>query len=215
MKNLLYKEFKLVLHPGFYLVILTAALLIIPSWIYFVAMSYIYFIAISNLFGLSKTNNDTAFSIMMPVKKTDVVKARIISICFLELLNVVAAIPFAIINFMLYKGNNALMDPNLAFFGLVLIMYGIFNFMFFPSFYKTGYKLAWPLIKAMIIAVLFSAVVELLVFNIPFLHEALDSINPDMLIWKFLTLLAGIIIFVISNIFAFKLSAKRFERLEF
>jgi len=215
LKNLLYKEFKLVLYPPFYLVLLLTMLILIPSWVYFIAMSYIFFIVISNIFTLSKTNNDITFSMMMPVKKTDIVKARLFSVSFIELLNIAAAVPCAIINNILYKNNNALMNPNIAFFGFVFIMYGIFNLILFPTYYKTGYKLLWPLVGAMAGALGFAEGAEFFVLTVPVLKEALNSDNPDMLIWKLIALIGGILIFVLFNIIAFKLSVKRFNRLDF
>ncbi len=138
MKNLLYKEFRLAINPLFYLVPLFGALLLIPSWVYFVALSYVFYITISNIFATCKSQNDIGFSVMLPVRKRDIVKARVISIGVIELIHFLVAVIFGIINFKMYKGQNQLMDPNAAFFGFVLMMYGLFNLIFFPMYYKTG-----------------------------------------------------------------------------
>ena len=61
MKNLLYKEFHLLIHPLFYLVLLFGALLLIPEWVYFVAVMYFFFIALPNIFSIGKAQNDIGF----------------------------------------------------------------------------------------------------------------------------------------------------------
>ncbi len=212
MKELLYKEFKLAVNPAFYILLLLPVLILIPSWIYFIAMSYLFFIVIPNVFLMANSNNDTFFSVLMPVKKSDLVKSKLMSVIILEILNIAIAVPFAIINFILYK-NNFFMDPNIAFFGFVLIMYAIFNLTFIPGYYKTGYKIAFPIIKAIIFAVLFAFLIETTRFVFPDMRTLFDTRNGSI-IWQLLILVAGIIIFVLSNIAAFKISAKRFEKLD-
>ncbi len=214
MKNLLYKEFKLSIHPAFYIVVLTAALILIPSWLYFIAMSYIFFISISNIFSLAKSNNDIGFSLMMPVRRKDIVKARIISIISLELLQIAVSVIFAVINQKIYINGNFFMEPNIAFFGFVFIMYAIFNAIFFPMFYKTGYKIGRPVVIAIAAAFIFAAFTESLVLLVPIINKALDSPSSDMLVWKLLVLTGGIVIFHISTKLTYKISAKRFEKVD-
>ena len=80
MKNLIYKELKLSINPLFYLVTLLGSLILIPNWVYFIAISYLLYIAVPNIFTTNKAQNDIAFSTLLPVRKRDVVGARIISI---------------------------------------------------------------------------------------------------------------------------------------
>ena len=72
------QEFKLVIHPLYHLIPLFGALLLIPNWVYFVALMYFLFIAIPNIFVNAKAQNDTGFSVLLPVRKSDVVKAVIV-----------------------------------------------------------------------------------------------------------------------------------------
>ncbi|MDO9120569.1 MAG: ABC-2 transporter permease, partial [Anaerolineaceae bacterium] len=91
MNNLLNKELRLVIHPLYYLTALFGALILIPNWVYFVALMYVLFIAFPNIFMNAKAQNDTGFSVLMPVRKRDVVKARVISMSILEILQVLVA----------------------------------------------------------------------------------------------------------------------------
>lgn len=212
MNNLLYKEFKLNINPLFYLTTLLGALILIPNWLFFIALMYIFFITITNVMSVSKSQNDIGYCSMLPIRRRDIVKARIMSMHIIELMQIAVAIVFAIINKKLYA-SNFFMEPNAAFFGLGLVMYGIFNVIFFPMFYKTGHKIGLPAIISISAAVVFAIVVETSVLLIPQLNYALDNPAPETLIWKLVTLAAGIIFFVITGIISYKLSAKRFEKL--
>jgi len=117
MFNLLYKEFKLAVHPFYYILpVITGALMLIPQWIFFLVPLYFCFITVSNLFAVYKSNNDLSFSIMLPVSKKDIVKARMTSIMILQLLQISMAVLFAILNHVLYKSDNFGFDTNAALF---------------------------------------------------------------------------------------------------
>lgn len=213
MSSLLYKEFKLNISPLFYLATLLGALLLIPGWLYFIALMYVFFITITNIMSASKTQNDIGYCSMLPIRRRDIVKARIMSIHIIELLHIAVAVIFALINRRIYSFNSIFMEPNAAFFGLGFVMYGIFNIIFFPMFYKTGHKIGLPAIIAIAAAVVFATAVEMGVMLLPKLNYALDNPAPETLIWKLVTLAAGIIFFVVTGIISYKLSAKRFEKL--
>lgn len=210
MKNLLYKEFRLAIHPLFYLLLLCGALLLLPQWLFFLALMYFFFILVPNIFTMGKAQNDIEFSVMLPVRKRDVVKARIASIVILEFMQIVAAAVFAVIHMSIYSAKNFLMDPNFAFFGFALVMYAVFNVIFFPMFYRTAYKIGTPIIAAVTAAVFFAAGVELAVLCVPAL-KALDGTgNIAAQLW---VLAGGTGLFALLNIVAYRASARRFERI--
>lgn len=214
MKDLLYKEFKMAIHPGFYLIFLTALLLLIPNWIFTIAMSYLLWVVVPNIFTAIAANNDTFFSVLMPIKKRDVVKSKILTVIALELLNIIIAIPFAVANRMMYRGDLGMLEPNPAFFGFVLIMYAIFNIIFIPGFYKTGYKMAFPILMAIIGALLFAMFIQFMPFISPQFNTLFNLRTTDSLIWQIGMLIVGIIIFILMNSMTIKLSVKRFEKLD-
>lgn len=212
MKNLLYKEFRLAIHPLFYpLLLLCGALLMIPQWVFFLALMYFFFITVPNVFSIGKAQNDIEFSVILPVCKRDVVKARVLSIVLLGLLQILIAVVFAVLNGTIYHTENFLLDLNFAFFGFALIMYALFNVVFFPMFYKTAYKIGIPVLAGIITVVLFAAGVEFAVLYIPALRvlDGMDHIGAQL--W---VLAAGIALFAVLNIVAYRVSAKRFERVD-
>ena len=139
MKNLLYKEFRLAIHPSVYIFFALAALLLVPSYPYYVSFFYLT-LGIFLTFKTNRAENDIFYSALLPVRKGDVVRARVLTVALLELANILIAIPFAVISAKINPagGNNAGIEPNAAFFGLSFLMYGGFNLIFFPVFYKTG-----------------------------------------------------------------------------
>ncbi len=214
MKNLLYKELRLAVHPAFYLILLAGVLLLIPHWPYLIAMMYLFFIVVPNLFQLSKASNDIGFTVMLPVRKRDIVKARLCTIMLLECLQVVTAVPFALLNSRLYPAGNDMIDANIAFFALTLMMYGLFNGVYFPMFYKTGYKVGAPILAATCVAVLFAAVAETLVQVLPGAAYVLDGISAEALVRQIPVLALGIAIFALLNWLGYRGAAKRFENVD-
>lgn len=208
MKNLLYKEFHLVIHPMFYLVLLFGALLLIPEWIYFLAPMYFFFIVFPNIFTTSRAQNDIGFSTMMPVRRSDIVKARLLSIVIFETAMILATAIFAVINLAIYPKGNSLLDTNATYIGCVFVMFGIFNIIFFPMFYKTAYKIGIPVILANIAAFIFATAIEVLNATMPWFH-VLDG--RGHLEAQLCVLAGGIIIFALLNFAALRMSTKRFE----
>ncbi len=214
MINLLHKEFRLVIHPLYHLVPLFAALILIPYWVYFVALMYFLFIAIPNIFTNAKAQNDTGFSVLLPVKKSDVVKARVLSMAVLEIIQVAVAAIFVAINLLFVSNNNFLIDANLAYLGCALMMYGIFNLLFFPLFYKTADKIGVPILISLTVAFLFTAVLEVASLLVAPVNRVLDGINAAALVRQIPVLLAGGILFVLLTWLAYRRSAARFEKVD-
>ena len=214
MKNLIYKELRLSINPLFYLVTLLASLILIPNWVYFIAISYLLYIAVPNIFTTNKAQNDITFSVLLPVRKRDVVGARIFSIALLEVLQMAVAGLFCWLNHILYHNENFLLNPNAAYIGFGFMMFGVFNLVFFPMFYKTANKVGIPSLIAIAAATLFAAVVELVAALVPWAKSAFDTPNPATLGWKIGTLITGIIVFVVLTFFAYRASSKRFESID-
>lgn len=213
MINLLYKEFRLSIHPFYYILpVFTGALMLIPQWIFFLVPLYFCFISAANLFSTYKSNNDLNFSAMLPVPRRDVVKARIVSVLILELMHTVWAAAFALLNRTIYQTGNFSLDLNPAFFGLIFIMFSLFNLILFPLFYRTGYKFGLPVILATAAAILFAAAAELLaVFNEPFRRLVEDTGRSG---FQLASLTAGMLLFAVAAAAAIRLSINRFEKVD-
>jgi len=212
MNNMLHKELKLSIHRFFFLMpVLTGALILIPNWPYFIAFMYFFFISVPNIYSTYNAQNDMGFSIMMAGAKKEIVKGKILSFCFLELLHIGIGAIFTIARNMLYGVENFLMDPNFAFFGMVFIMFALFNLVFFPLYFKTAFNYGLPTILANIVVIAFVAVLEILTLLNGSMRKFFEWSSPLVGV---AVLLAGIGLFVLSNLLTYRISSRRFDKID-
>ena len=208
MLKLLSKELKLTINPFFYILpVIMGLLMLIPNWLYMLVFLYFCFITAPNVLSGCKAQNDLGFSILLPVRKDDIVLARILSFSLVELIHVATGAVFAAVNIGLYGRAGLFMTPDIAFFGLVFIMFGLFNLFLFPIFYKTAYKYGAATIVSNVAAVLFALAMEMLyIFN--------PSFRGLMTDYRWFVLAGGIIFFILMNYIAYKISAVSFRRVD-
>lgn len=232
MKNLLYKEFKLASHPTMFIFMSFGLMLLIPSYPYYVAFFYTmlaqFFVCIGG-----RENNDVFFTAMLPVEKKDVVKARLLMAGTVELATMLVSIPFAIIGMKInpYGFNQAGIEANPAFYGFVFIMFAVFNVIFFPGFYKTAYKAGIPFFKSTIVTAVFIVLAESLVWiprvmsgvvlnntqtllPVEKTRSLIDTTDPAVMIKQLPILAAGMLIWIAVTVLAYRLAAKRFEKVD-
>ena len=216
MKNLLYKEFRLAIHPSVYLFFLLSALLLVPSYPYYVSFFYLM-LGVFLTFKTNRAENDIFYSALLPVRKGDVVRARVLAVAILELVNLLIVVPFAILSVKINPagGNNAGIEPNVAFFGLSFLMYGGFNFIFFPVFYKTGRSEGKAFLWSGVFTLLYIAVAESLAQYIPSPVSAyLDTAEKAAQLRQLPVLLGGIVLWAVLTLLSAKRSAERFEKVD-
>ena len=210
MGKLIKKEFGLAMHPTVVVMILLSCIVIIPNYPYAIAFFYmtlaIYFTCLNG-----RENNDIVYTLMLPIAKKDVVRARFAMCIILEMIQLAVMIPLSIISATINpNGNAAGMDANPALFGLGFIMYGIFNLVFFTMYYKKVTKPGLPFIIAAILmfVVMFAEIfISLLV---PFYAEVIDTPGMANLSYKIAYLVVGILVYLILTMVAYKISVKRF-----
>ncbi len=213
MKKLIYKELKLVIAPFIYMFPALSAMLILPDYPYAVVMAYcIYGIFVT--FNVAQVNKDSEFTANLPVPRRYIVYSRYITVIYLELLQVIIAIPFAILSSLVFHkdGNIVGMDANFAFFGLTFAIYGIFNAIFLPSYFKTGYKLFVPLIKSLSAYLVIATAGELIIAFTPALKECVDGLSPEKMPIRLAILVVGIVIYILANVFSARKAVKNFEK---
>ncbi|BBI33375.1 ABC-2 transporter permease [Cohnella abietis] len=216
MYNLLLKELKLGVSPFFYVLpFLTGALMLIPGWLYFIVFLYFFSITVPNMFGGYKTQNDLIFSIMMPVTRKDIIKARVAVIVILELLHIVTAVIYGMISTLLYPNLKYLFfGPTIGFWGLCFVMVAIFNIIFISMYYKTAYKYGAPTIAAITGAMLFAGGAEWMGISNSFVFELFKGTGADNMVSQISILIAGIAIFAAFTITAYHIAIKRFKNVE-
>jgi hypothetical protein len=211
MHNLLNKELKLTISPLFYVLPLIMGLLMfIPNWLYFMVLMYYFFMSVPNILSACKAQNDLSFSVLLPVSKDDIVKARIMSFSLVEMLHITASAILAGVNMWIYGDALFFLSPNIAFFGLCFVMYGLFNLILFPIYYKTAYKYGAAVIISISVAFLFAAGAELIALFNRNINVFMRNYSTGHLI----VLVLGILFYILSKYVAYKLSIKSFRKVE-
>ncbi|MDO4581174.1 MAG: ABC-2 transporter permease [Bacillota bacterium] len=214
MTRLLKKEFALAMHPITPVMLLLAAMVVIPNYPYVVIFFYIS-MAVFFTCLLGRENNDIVYSLNLPVSKSDIVKARFGFTVIVELLQLALMIPFALLNRQLIPdGNQAGMDANIALFGLGLMIYGLFNLIFFVSYYRNVDKVGVAFIKTSVLIFIVAGLDVFSTYAIPFVRDCLDTPDPEFLSAKLLFLAAGIIVFIALTALSRRISIRSFERLD-
>ena len=227
MKALIYKELKLAMHPICYVfIVLFPFMILIPS--YPLGIGFIYVLTCYPILFLGankgQQSNDLLYSTLLPVRKKDIVMARILTVIFMQIafiLVMTALYPVArIINNAIAQSAenpNEYMIPGLGLDSYVLLVaialigYAIADIIFFPIYYKHG--------KSIVMSTLFTIlgfVVYIGIFTIglPFI-PGLDILNNLHLGIQFAILGAAILISFALHIIVYKVSAKRLEKVDF
>ena len=227
MKASIYKELKLAMHPICYVfIVLFPFMILIPS--YPLGIGFIYVLTCYPILFLGankgQQSNDLLYSTLLPVRKKDIVMARILTVIFMQ-------IAFILVMTALYPVariiNNAIaqsaekpseymipglgLDSYVLLVAIALIGYAIADIIFFPIYYKHG--------KSIVMSTLFTIlgfVVYIGIFTIglPFI-PGLDILNNLHLGIQFAILGAAILISFGLHVVVYKVSSKRLEMVDF
>ena len=104
------------------------------------------------------------------------------------------------------------LDATVAWYGFGLIIYAVFDLIFFPAFYKNGYKVGKSFILAAVPMLLLMVSMEATAY-IPALSW-LDSYQPRHLLRQFPLLVVGMIYYGVFLTLAYRISVRRFEKVD-
>lgn len=214
MKKLLIKDFRLAIHPTVFLFWLLSAMLLIPNYPYYVVMYYsslsLFFVCLSG-----RENHDIEYSLMLPVRKRDLVRARICFAVIVQAVQLVIAVPFAALRQSMPLGGNQVgMDANIAFFGLALLLLGIFNLQFFTGYYRAPEKVGRTFAVSSTLFFIAIAALETLAHILPFFRGRLDTPDPLFLPEKIIVLVVGFASYILLTVLACRISERRFDTLD-
>jgi len=212
MIKLLSKELRLAMHPTSLIFLGLSAMILIPNYPYLVTFFYtglgVFFTCLSG-----RENHDIAYSVALPVRKSDVVKARFLFVVAIELVQAAIVVPFALIRArMPLPGNLVGMDANVAFFGFAFMLLGIFNAVFFGIYYRDVRKVGKAFGAASVWVFAFITVVEAACHVVPLFRDRLDRPDPEELGLKLAALALGALAFVALTVAAYFRARRDFER---
>ena len=228
MKALLYKEFKLAMHPICYIFIAFFPLMIlIPS--YPLAIGFIYVLSCYPILFLGankgQQSNDLLFSTLLPVRKKDIVLARIITVIFMQVMFMVIMSCLYPIAYTLY-GNGILdqetgkiVDVSVGFglksyvivLAIAFIGYALADLIFFPIYYKHGKSIVMSTLLTILGFIVYLGVATIAV---PYI-VGIEACNSIPLWIQFIALAAAIGLSALIHLFVYKIGAKCLEKVDF
>ena len=192
MKALLYKQLRLVCHPMTPVFCLFGIMVIIPNYPYTVIFFYVtlgLFFSFLNM----REQKDLYYTALLPVPKRDAVKAGCLFTALVELASLVLLAPCC----LLAAG---------------FLLYALFNAVFLPSFYKSGYKVGVAFVKATIPMALLMLVMEALP-HIPGLTW-LDDMDAATQLRLLPVLIGSILIYTGCALLTFRAAARAYEKVD-
>ena len=227
MKALIYKELKLAMHPICYVFIcLFPLMILIPS--YPLGIGFIYILSCYPILFLGankgQQSNDLLYSTLLPVRKKDIVLARIFTVIFMQIafiLLLCAFYPLAILinNSIKVSSDDPtkLTIPGLGLNSFVLLLavaiigYAIADLIFFPIYYKHG--------KSIVMSTLFTILgfviyIGLFTIGLPYI-PGLEFLNNLHVGIQFAALGGAILISLGLHVIVYRVSAKRLEKVDF
>ena len=200
MSKLLKKEFLLSMHPITPLMLALSAMVMIPNYPYAVMFFYMTLAAFFTCM-LGRENHDVIYTMTLPVAKSDIVKARISFVVISELLQMLLLVPFSLLRqFLNPMKNEAGMDANIVLFAEGFLLFGIFNLLFFYSYYKNVDKVGISFVKASVVFFILVVIDAVATHAIPFVQNCLDTPDPEYLEYKLIALGAGIVLYLFMTI---------------
>ena len=214
MRDLLRHELKLVVHPTNWIFLALSAMLLIPNYPYYVVFFY-GCLGFLFTFTDARENQDLLFLSLLPLGKRDLVKSRFLLVILFQLVQMLAAVPFALLRQSFdIPGNAAGMDAGIALFGLALPMLGIFNRIFLGSFLRQPMKVGTAFLKGCVGLTVCMALAETAVFTVPFFRDCLDTPDPEHLGAKLVVLAIGAALYAALNAIAYRNCVKTFEKVD-
>lgn len=215
MFKLLKKEFLLCLHPTCFLFLAFCLFVFIPNYPYEVAF---FFSGLSAFFVFitARENGDVLFSSTLPVRKGDVVRARILfhalfQTALLLLTGVMTAIKENVFPAEA-QINMAGSSANLAFLGYGAVLLGIFDLIFFPLVYRKPANVGVPFVLAAAVQFVCIALLIVLRFAAPPFRDVLNTPDPQFIGAKLAVFFTGIAFYAGAVALAMFLSVRNFEK---
>ena len=212
--KLLMKEWNLCMHPTGYIMLLCSALILVPGYPYGVTCFYMrlasFFICLT-----ARENHDAAYTLTLPVSRQDAVTARILFCAVLEAVDLLMMGVFILLKKAIGDTPNpAGLDAGLALIGDGMIVFALFNMVFFPIYYRDINKpgKAFAFAAAVVFAWIILEIAA--TYAVPFFRDVLDRPDPYYMQEKGLFTLGGLAVFLAGTGWSWKQSVRRFEEVD-
>ncbi len=227
MKALLFKELRLAMHPICYVfVALFPLMILIPS--YPIGIGFIYVLTCYPILFLGankgQQSNDLLYSVLLPVRKKDIVLARILTVVLMQTAFILlssALYPLSrMINTLVvqsaenpaeFKIPGLGLDSYVLLLAIAIIGYALADLIFFPIYYKKG--------KSIVMSTLFTilgfvAYICIVTIALPFVpgFEIMNNMHIGI---QFAVLSGAILFSFLLHFVVYKIASKRLEKVDF
>ena len=212
--KMLMKEWKLCMHPMGYIMLLCSALILVPGYPYGVSCFYmglaIFFICLT-----ARENHDASYTLTLPVSRRDAVTGRILFCTALEVIDLLLIALFILLKQVIGNmPNPAGLDAGVALIGEAMILFAIFNLIFFPVYYRDINKPGKALCFAAAAMFLWIILEIVGTYTVPFFRDVLDTPDPQYMSDKLLFAFGGLALFAGGTALSVQKSVKRFEEVD-
>ena len=212
MMTLLYKEMRLAAHPTSIVFVFLGCLVLVPSYPYSVVFMF-GCLAPYITFLNARETNDVWYTAVLPITKRESVLGKCLLVVSFQLFQLLFSVPFAILRDAMNMANNPVgLDATVAWYGFGFFLYAVFDLLFLTAFYESGYKAGKAFILAALPMVILMVAIEAAA-HIPALVW-MDSRQPEHLRMQLPILLIGIASYGALVPFAYRISARRFEKVD-
>ena len=216
MKKLLIKKIRLAASPLSFLFLAFSVMALIPGYPILVGSFFVCF-GLFHSFQATRETNDILYSVLLPLSKTDTVKAKFAFTVMIQFIGFLLMGIFTMLRMtVLAKAepyvNNVMMNANQLYLAFTLLLFLLFNALFICGFFKTGYRIGMPFLWFGISALLLTGLAEA-IHHLPGLGflNATDTMG-NMGMW--LILAAAAVLYGIGTWGSMKYAMKRFQRVD-
>ncbi|MCR4911619.1 MAG: ABC-2 transporter permease [Bacilli bacterium] len=228
MKALLYKEFKLAMHPICYIFVIAFPLMVlIPS--YPIAIGFIYVLTCYPILFLGankgQQSNDLLYSTLLPVRKKDIVMARMLTVIILQFAFIILMAclsPLAkLIQDSIASSSGDKPTPGLTIDGFVsvvaiaLVGYAIADLIFFPIYYKNGKSIVMSTLLTILGFILYLSITTIAIPYIPGGDGYVNLLCNSGIGIQFAFLGGALVIYLAIHILVYIISSKNLELVDF
>lgn len=214
--KLIKKEMTLAVSPISYIFILFGLMAFLPGYPILLS-SFFVCLGIFQSFQYARESNDIMYTVLLPVTKSDIIKAKYIVYLIIEmsyfLLTVITVlIRMTILSEALIYINNKLMNANFVYLGFVLLILGMFNLIFVGGFFKTAYKFSKPFVE-FVFASFFIVCIGETLFHIP-KFMVLNDVGFKNIGIQMIFFVLGIILFSLLTVISYYRSIAKFNKID-
>ena len=213
--KLLKKELRLAASPLTPLFLLFSLMVLIPRYPILVGAFFIC-LGIFYSFQSAREAGDILFTVLLPIRKRDVVRSKYRFTLLFQLLGFLAMLVLTALRLTVLRGGpyagSPLLNANFTFLAFVLLIFLLFNLIFLGGFFRTAYYFGKPFVGFAVAAFLAVALAETL-HHLPGL-AFLQATEGSALLLQLPLLAVFALAYAFGTLASCRKAEERFEKLD-